>query len=240
MIVDIDVGNSRIKWRTLDGGVVTARGAGPHFGEELIQAIVAQGSPERVRLSSVGSESVGRAVANAAARWDCPLQCAATTGQAGGVVCGYDDPAAMGVDRWLALLAARQMVQGACVVVDAGSAITMDLMDLSGSHLGGYILPGLSMIRHSLLGGTARIVVNDDVVDVSTAPGRTTQQAVVHGSLLMVSALTEKSVQRLATDNQAIKIIVTGGDGKLLLPVLGGDACYIDELVMDGLSVLFP
>ncbi|WP_461518104.1 type III pantothenate kinase [Porticoccus sp.] len=238
MIVDIDVGNSRIKWRTLCAGVVSGRGVDTEFNDGVAKAIRCQGSPARIRLSNVGDESVWQQIENVARQWDCPVQRAITTARAGGVVCGYDVPSTMGVDRWLALLAAWQHCRGSCVVVDAGSAITVDLLGAGGVHQGGYIVPGLSLMRQSLLGGTAGVRVGNEI-EVCVKPGRSTQQAVVHGGLLMVRSLVEGAVSQL-TANLPVKIVVTGGDGELLVPLLKGDVCYIGDLVMDGLDVLFP
>ena len=239
MIVEIDVGNSRVKWRTVCGGVVKERGVDSAFNDSMAEQICRYGVPDRVRLSNVGDDSAVQKIEALAKDWGCTVQCAVTTAEAGGVVCGYDVPADMGVDRWLALLAAWQYSKRSCVVVDAGSAITVDLLAADGLHQGGYIVPGLSLIRQSLLGGTAKVRVSSDIY-VGVSPGRTTQQAVIHGSLLMLGGLVEGAVGQLMTMGVPPQILVTGGDGELLLPLLSGDACYIGDLVMDGLSVLFP
>ncbi|MDP1069535.1 type III pantothenate kinase, partial [Klebsiella pneumoniae] len=76
----------------------------------------------------------------------------------------------MGVDRWLAMLAAWQRVGQSCWVVDCGSAITLDLLDAEGRHQGGYILPGLRLMQQSLLGNTAEVRVDRDVEHYSVAP----------------------------------------------------------------------
>lgn len=239
MIVDIDVGNSRVKWRTIRDGEVTARGVDSMFSDGMVQEIYRQGAPERVRLSNVGKDAVGVEIEGIARQWGCSVQCATTAAEACGVVCGYEKPSTMGVDRWLALLAAWQQCKCSCAVVDAGSAITVDLLSTEGVHQGGYIVPGLSLMRRSLLGGTANVRVSSDI-EVSLTPGRTTQQAVMHGGLLMVVGLVEGAVGQLKSTDLPAKIIVTGGDGELLLPLFKGGACYIGDLVMDGLGVLFP
>lgn len=239
MIVDIDVGNTRVKWRVWRGGVVVARGSSAEFGVDAQAEIDQIGSPQRIRLACVGSEAMADEVALMANRWGCELQRARTTSSAGGVVCGYDKPQQMGVDRWLAILAAWQACGTGCVVVDAGSAITVDLLDDRARHLGGYIVPGLTMMRDSLRIGTARVKVEGDVAG-QVGPGCNTVQAVLNGCRLMVAGLVDKAVSQLSGDIGGVKIIVTGGDGELLLPLLGGDAEYVAELVMDGLEVMFP
>ncbi|TNE83462.1 MAG: type III pantothenate kinase [Gammaproteobacteria bacterium] len=239
MIVDIDVGNSRMKWRAQKGGVTLGRGESFAFDSVVMAEIDRLGSPARIRLSNVANDTMARQVEAAAQHWDCALQRAETTEQLAGVVCGYDNPATMGVDRWLALLAAWKAYQGACVVVDAGSAVTVDLLDGSGLHRGGYIVPGLPLMREALLGGTARVRVVD-IAETDITPGRTTQQAVGHGSLLMLSALVASAAAQLSESESSIKIVVTGGDGGVLLPLIEGDVCYRQDLVLDGLAVMFP
>lgn len=239
MIVDIDVGNTRLKWRVWDGGSVVARGCDSDFSANVQAQISRIGRPQRIRLACVGGEIVVSEVALAAERWGCKIQRAQTTSAAGGVVCGYDNPEQMGVDRWLAILAAWQAFGRDCVVVDAGSAVTVDLLDSRARHLGGYIVPGLKMMRESLQVGTARVKVEGEDSG-AVGPGCTTVQAVLNGCRLMVAGLVDKAVTQLSGNVGEVKIVVTGGDGKLLLPLLSGDVEYVAELVMDGLEVMFP
>jgi len=239
VIIDVDVGNSRIKWRALVDKKIVASGSSRAFDETLRRDIERYGVPDRVRLSNVADAAAELAVEAASEHWGASLQKAVATREAAGVSCGYENPATMGVDRWLAVLAARHLYRNDCVVVDVGSAVTVDLVTASGEHLGGYIVPGLSMMRQSLLGGTARVRV-EEARSVDTSPGRTTQQAVDHGCLLAVCGLVDTAVKKLSVQPGKVKVLVTGGDGELLLPLLEGDVMYQKDLVMDGLAVLFP
>jgi type III pantothenate kinase len=239
MIVDIDVGNTRLKWRVWDGGSVVARGGDSNFSANTQAEINGIGCPQRIRLACVGGETVVSEVALAARRWGCEIQRAQTTSVEGGVVCGYDNPEQMGVDRWLAILAAWQAFGRDCVVVDAGSAVTVDLLDSRARHLGGYIVPGLKLMRESLRVGTARVKVEGEG-SREVVPGCTTVQAVMNGCQLMVAGLVDRAVAQLSGNIGEVKIVVTGGDGELLLPLLSGDVEYVAELVMDGLEVMFP
>lgn len=238
MIVDIDVGNSRIKWRVIKKGVPDSK---PPISDSksLLQAIEEQGCPARIRLSSVGRREIVEEVVAQAARWGCELQEARTSREAAGVHCGYLQPSSMGVDRWLALLAARGRFRCACVVVDAGTAITVDLLDHQGRHLGGYIVPGFTMLYQSLNLGTSNIRIEPDS-SANCSPGKTTGEAVGHGALLMVKTMIEASIDMLQENTQPIKVIVTGGDGSMLTSALEGDCVYIPDLVLDGLDVMFP
>src|SRR5690606_12310751 len=80
---------------------------------------------------------------------------------AAGVVNGYERPEQLGADRWLAILAGFSRAKRASVIVDCGSAITLDLVSARGEHLGGYIAPGLTLMRRALLGNTEKIKIAD-------------------------------------------------------------------------------
>ena len=93
----------------------------------------------------------------------------------------------LGVDRWLALLAAhRHAPTEPLMVLDCGSAITLDLLVVGGRHLGGYIVPGLALMRSSLLSETAGVAV-EALSSVTSCPGRDTSTAVGHGLPLMAA-----------------------------------------------------
>ncbi|WP_339644590.1 type III pantothenate kinase [uncultured Porticoccus sp.] len=238
MIIDIDAGNSRIKWRVVKNGTPDYK---PPITDikTLLAAIETEGPPTRIRLSSVGGRAIAEELAKQAAQWGCQLQQARTTREVAGVHCGYLDPSSMGVDRWLALLAVRDQFKDACVVVDAGTAITVDLLNEQGYHLGGYIVPGFPMIYQSLNRGTSNIRLES--VSISDClPGKTTGEAVSHGAYLMIKTLIEASRATLQTNTQPVRVIVTGGDGSALIGALGGDCIYVRDLVLDGLEVMFP
>ena len=150
---------------------------------------------------------------------------------AGGVQCGYRSAEELGIDRWLAVVSAYSKFKRSLIVADLGSAITLDIVNDDGQHLGGYILPGLSLMRESLHRGTAQVSANDDMDD-AIAPANNTSTAVNRGSLFAVIATIEK----LAQKHQAL-LVLTGGDASLIKGVLNIDALYERDLVIDGLSV---
>lgn len=238
MIVDIDAGNSRIKWRVVRNGTPDYKSPVADI-KSLLKAVELEGPPSRIRLSSVGGRAITEELAKQSAQWGSQLQQARTTHEAAGVHCGYLEPSSMGVDRWLALLAARDRFKGACVVVDAGTAITVDLLDERGGHLGGYIVPGFAMIYQSLNLGTSNIRLEPDPT-TDCSPGKTTGEAIGHGAYLMIKMMIEASRARLQANTQPVKVIVTGGDGSVLIGALDGDCVYVRDLVLDGLDVMFP
>ena len=235
MILDIDAGNTRIKWRVLDGARVVARG-------DQLTELIRQGmrleigavtSLERVRLSCVAGEDIVKNLRSQFSdKFDVRLELAEVTDRAASVVCGYRDHTQLGVDRWLALIAAYAKNSDAAIVVDAGSAVTIDIVNAEAEHQGGYIVPGLQLMHKALWQGTDRIKVEaKQNVDISS-PGLSTDEAVDKGCLLLLVAM----IGSLVGKYQA-RLVITGGDAELLQDVLCIEAELYPDLVLEGLAV---
>ncbi len=240
MILELDIGNTRMKWRCLHEGIVRGRGSViKGKSAEWVALIEKDYRPRLIRLACVANKELLEWVGELAHRWRCELQVAQTGIALGDVRCGYDDPSSMGVDRWLAVVAAYYQFKQACVVVDAGSAITVDLVRGDGQHIGGYIVPGFGMMEKALSSGTSKINVALGKLS-GIAPGVSTQEAVSHGCLLMIKAMVDSAAKDLACIEPSVQIVVTGGDAGSLIGVLGGKVEFVPELVMDGLNIAVP
>ena len=239
MILNLDIGNSRIKWQTQgdDGGY---SGGICNTVSELIGILVDRGIlPSRVRVSCVGKKSQIKAL-NAWLIQHRLRQCelAVAGASSGSVHSGYEQPAQLGVDRWLAVCAAWQCVGGPVVVVDAGSALTVDFIDGDACHLGGYIVPGLSMQQASLLAATEKVRFGDVSLQ-STLPGKSTGQAVGRGIARMSSALIERAVLDLGRRLDAeVSLLLTGGDAAVLGQILEIPFAIEPDLVLQGIALL--
>ncbi len=161
-----------------------------------------------------------------------------------GLTPGYLDPSRLGVDRWLGLVAAR--AQGPCgaVVVDAGSALTLDSLAPGGRHEGGWIVPGLAMGRDALFQGTARVRGEVEWQWQGEGVPRHTAEAVAQGLLRQSIALIWDITERLAA-RWAVppRVMLTGGDAQALLPGLAqrlppAQLMLAPDLVLDGLLLL--
>lgn len=137
------------------------------------------------------------------------------------IACGvrnaYIEPERLGIDRWLGVIAAYHLMKGDAVVVDAGTAIKVDVVNKEGIHLGGYIAPGLAMMEKSLLSKTARIRYEVDEVVVGEGLPDSTARAVTEGCREMVLGFLE----RIYHSYPEFKWVVTGGDSQALLDALG-------------------
>ncbi|TVP53182.1 MAG: type III pantothenate kinase [Halomonadaceae bacterium] len=239
MILQLDAGNSRIKWRLLDPvtGEAAARGVVTH-GEHL-QLPEALAKPQEVQLASVA----GKAQHDALVEWvknqlKLPVHEASTQQQQGCLRNSYQEPVTMGVDRWLAMLSASHRFAGGVAVLDAGSALTLDYVAADGHHLGGYILPGVTTMARSLKQDTARVPFQfDDIVHSASTqkPGQCTQDCVSGGLVWLMEQLMA-GVRRDMEHYRLAQLVITGGDGRLLCPQPQGGTYIEPELVLDGLG----
>lgn len=236
MILEIDAGNTFVKWRyrtDVQNQGLSGRWLTAEFDASCLEMCKAM--PQQVLVASVaGVEFEQRLSLAIAERWSCPLRFARSSALAAGVRNSYADPSRMGVDRWLVMLAAWQRYHEPCCIVDCGSAITIDLLDAAGQHQGGYILPGLRLMRKVLTGATAGILVDRDIDSFSTEPGRDTSSAVAHGTNLMFAALAQQLPFIFEGSGSGTRLLITGGDGPLFHS-LAGQGELLPDLVMDGL-----
>lgn len=231
MILEIDAGNTFIKWRALgeervvDGGRFLTRELSSQKMPKIWQQC------KSVRIASVAGVTINTQLTELLQ--PLPVAFARTQFSQSGLNNSYADPSRMGVDRWLAMLAAFHRCDAECCVVDCGSAITVDYVARNGQHLGGFILPGLRLMNNSLQVNTAEVIVDQSIECFSQELGTSTSEAVQHGVNYMFSALVEKVVADVS-QRSGCELFITGGDGPLFSQ-LAGCGHLIEDLVMDGL-----
>ncbi|BFM05580.1 type III pantothenate kinase [Halioxenophilus aromaticivorans] len=250
MRLEVDQGNTRVKWRLSSVQGVHAEGSHLNLSaaSELVNGVeLALGQGEGITsaaLASVAGAEHQQALVDALqvtfgvtaflARSEPSRSVAGVA-----VMNGYDDPLSLGVDRWLAVIAAVAEFPGVpLVVVDAGSAINIEVIAPDGRYLGGYIAPGLSMMSKALLNNTGRVMF--DVVEKAImAPGINTAQAVAGGVGLAAMGLVDRVLgyAQSSWPGQPVTLIVAGGDGNDLIDGFRG-ALYRPNLVLDGLSIM--
>lgn len=227
MQLELDVGNTRIKWRVLDGQTETS---GDDFVSALKSGQLSVEASDTIWVSSV-HEQQNQWIAEQFPQ----AQFAQSQVSKNGLSNSYQDPHKMGVDRWLAMLAAwTARPDTAHIVIDAGTALTMDLIDAFGRHVGGYICPGLALMKDSLLGATSRVHAEDDWL-LGRAPGEHTQMCVDHGILDMAVSWIEKH-KALQPDAE---VWLTGGAAPLLIQLFEKPVIHEPNLVLNGLRTYF-
>lgn len=240
MILECDIGNTRTKWRLLEDGGCVDRGA-LNTVDRGFQGLPVNPVIERVRVACVaGSELESKLQVWVSENLGLSCEFARTGAHAAGLTNCYEQPDKMGVDRWLAALAAYHEYRSAVLVIDVGSALTAEVIDDNGCHIGGYIIPGAGLMRQVLLAETEQVRF-DDALPVSLALGRSTAEAVSYGiAVAMVGTikqLIEQAAQSLPGD---FNIVLTGGGAESVRPYLPDTLDWRPDLVLDGLRFLLP
>lgn len=235
--LQLDVGNSSAKWRLLENGEIVSRGV--YRSDDEASRSVFLGCAvklDHIWVSSVASQQAQAQLnATLGQRWQIEPWYASSQARTGDLRNSYADPARMGVDRWLAMLGARKHDRGRLCVVDAGSALTIDLVGASGQHEGGYIIPGPALMERALLLDTDRVRF-DEEAGYALSPGSSTAEAVRHGV-----ALAQAGAVALALDRAGdgpVALFFCGGGGEALMQLLGRKGTLQPDLVFDGLEVM--
>jgi type III pantothenate kinase len=160
-----------------------------------------------------------------------------------GVRNGYEDYERLGLDRWLAVLGGYRLATGACLVLDFGTAATADFVTADGEHLGGFICPGMPLMRNQLRTHTRKIRYDDAAAEKALEclhPGRTTVEAVERGCTLMLRGfvLTQLELARHYWGDD-FTVFLTGGDANLVADAVP-QARLVPDLVFVGLAMACP
>jgi type III pantothenate kinase len=236
-IVAIDAGNTRIKWGvhrgrawSRFGSLETVRSASLH---EALRPELPAG---RAIASNVAGEQVRADIAEACRRAGLEVAFIAASREALGVRNGYADPAQLGSDRWAALLAAHHDGGGHKLVVNVGTALTIDALLASGQFLGGLIVPGPALMRRSLDRGTAGLRKTEG--EFQGLP-RSTPDAITSGAIQACAGAIERFGKEMASQGAAPdRIILSGGGARAIEAHLPYPHTLRENLVLDGLLVL--
>ncbi|MBI3902516.1 MAG: type III pantothenate kinase [Nitrosomonadales bacterium] len=229
----IDAGNSRIKWALVEDGCWVRQGVAEHAANVLDQAFASLPPPQRIIVSNVAGDRAAQCICAACAIWPCVIEFILAQEEQCGVRNHYEQPAQLGSDRWAALLAAWSLERAACLVVSCGTATTVDALSGTGEFLGGLILPGVDMMRHSLAAGTAQL---------GSAQGewrefpRTTADAIYSGVIQAAVGAIRRQYEMLGTPGA--HCILSGGRADAIRPHLGLPLVCMDDLVLQGLLVI--
>ena len=248
MILVLDAGNSRLKWawwspaKGLSG--VRAEVRGRRSAHTVLAAAAAQGPrPDRVVACNVAGAQYGQELFAAVAEyWALGLEFIHAAPAAAGVINGYRDPRLLGVDRWAALVAVRQMTSGPACVFDCGSALTVDVLAEDGRHQGGLIAPGPDLMRKALDRDTADVRVPAGegwLLEPLTAAANNTATAVNNGVRYALLGLIERVAADVAASLPGpLTNVITGGAALPLLRHLHGAFRHEPDLVLAGIARL--
>lgn len=234
----IDMGNTRLKWAVGNGLDISV-------GLPVCNADIDRGSlfqlwqaidpPSQLAISCVSAnESLGLVLSLAKEFWPIAnIVIAKSEANRFGVINSYQNPEKLGVDRWLGMIASYHHHRAAFCLVDCGTAITVDVVDNFGKHLGGLISPGLALMKESLAKGTENLGLSQATYPFGLA--NFTDAAIYNGTLSAACGLIE-----LALKNQPdnLQLLLTGGDAETIAAHLSKSAIVDPDLVLLGLALM--
>lgn len=241
-VLAIDVGNTRIKWGACEHNADGARWIAQGATETKNAGALKETLPrcDVVMIANVAGDVVREELMPAlahqpAAQWitSVKTQC--------GVTNNYEMPAQLGVDRWAAMIGARHLYAGALIVVNAGTALTVDALTADGQFLGGVIVPGFDAM-HDILASRAfalKAALTNTHGAFQQFP-RNTQDAMTSGAWHALAGTIERVARTLKDETGKMPaLVMSGGDAQALIAKLDGfEIKHVDNLVLEGLNVM--
>jgi type III pantothenate kinase len=246
VILLVDIGNSRIKWARLHGGKpegirAIIRGK-TGIKRDLSKAWKELEGVSRIVVANVGGPKVAEQLKEWSQNyWQVAPEFLVARSSGYGIRNAYTRPETLGIDRWLELVAVRQRYRsadhnGAICIVDCGTAITIDVLATGGKHLGGLIVPGLTIMPKLLVDNTAGINETTGELEYSLLAS-TTSAAVNAGALYAAVSFIDRVSSDVAAEIKGeFKRVITGGDAPRVLPLLRDRYEHLPDLVLWGLA----
>lgn len=237
MILAIDAGNTRIKWG------LRADGEWRSFGtcqtdspDALTERLPSLADVRCVVVANVAGKNVRAAIEQACRGEGLDVRFIASIGAQCGVRSSYDAPNTLGSDRWAALVGAHNLYPGASLVINAGTALTIDALSEEGLFLGGIIVPGVDLMRRALDAHTAHLRYQPG--EVRFFPNNTAD-AIMSGAVHAACGAIERMAGFLRESGQeSMRAILSGGNAAMLQPLLALDSLVVENLVLEGLVVI--
>ena len=241
----LDVGNSRVKWGVFDDNAIRRTGhiSQARIQEQGLQTITSK-LPRRVDAvfaSNVAGASFATRLAGVVGmHCNCDVRFARSERRGWGVSNSYRQPRRLGVDRWVAMVGAWSEFASPCLVVDAGTALTLDAIDENGNHLGGQIIPGVETMLESLSTATSDLphvkgAARQKGADLSMF-GRNTAAAIREGAQNAVAGAVDRAIHALQSNAYELTIVLTGGSASRILDALAEPPLHRPNLVLQGLA----
>ncbi len=238
MLLVIDIGNTRTKWALAgDDGRLSEFEVCMNANIAASNLSAASQKADRALIANVAGEALTQQIAQLLM----PLEVSfvSASAQAGGVTNGYTKPEKLGADRWAALVAAWHINKHPSLVVNAGTAVTIDALDSKGVFLGGCIMPGLRVMHESLSNNAAQLKMGEGI---SQNFPTNTQDAIATGSLNAVAGAIGIMLKRLEKQCGWLpKLILSGGDANKIADALKLNLKQViitENIVLQGLVLL--
>lgn len=250
-LLAIDAGNTRTKWALFNiVGEVLSQGVCANVDLAAAEFVPKNTACKQAIISNVAGAEIATVLIEKCQALGLGVTWLKASSLACGVKNNYDHPSQLGADRWASLIAAWRIYQSSCVVVNLGTAVTIDALASNHHHaefLGGLILPGLTMLQQILINGTHDIAIGMAIKsgEIKHFPTNTSDAVYTGACLAIIGAITQMFA-KLETHSEQVMIILSGGDAHLLMPLLAlkfntdSLKCVFvqDNLVLQGLYYL--
>ena len=235
----IDSGNTAFKWGIHDGYQWLQKGIASY---ECLTSIKNDFrkllNPSAIIISHVSRAITKQQINQLISIWPTEVYWVVSQSAQCGVFNSYQNAAQLGSDRWASLIAAWSNVHEACLVINVGTAMTVDALSDSGKFMGGIILPGVNLMRHTLSLGTQ---LSDPILvgaykNLPTNPNDAIYSGVIYG--LIGSIERFYNLFSLELGRPIIRCIISGGDAPVLIPFMKLPIIHVDHLVLEGLVII--
>ena len=229
MTILIDIGNTAIKWQLRESKQISDAGRGDVC--QLMLWLDSLGSllSQQVAVSCVRDDDFAGELHDALIQLGCSsVVFAESSAKHAGVTNAYANPILLGVDRWLAVLGLKSLGHESGIVVDVGTACTIDVLEKN-RHVGGFILPGPRLACDALIANTDKIRYSTEP-PATLEPGSDTGECVVSGAWLTIVG----AAKEIARQYPHCPLFLAGGEAATLID-LGVDGELVTDLVFDGL-----
>ena len=242
-----DVGNTFIKWGLLDELKLVDLGCirNEDFLAKECDALIELIPPDagRVIACCVASNNIDAKLTTLIANnYDCLIEYVQSESMAYGIRSGYQDASQLGVDRWVAMIAAKTQFSGDITVIDLGTAVTIDTIDEYGDHIGGQILPGLQLMLSSLDKKTDRITLPSISNDLTNMKinfwADNTNDAIIFGACNAICGAIERAIICLQENGHSPTVILTGGDALVFKNLMNEGYRHRPNLILEGLAII--
>ena len=241
----IDAGNSSLKW-VLSTQANLLNIAKAQYPENITEHFFIENwknieKPVKVFVSCVANDLVWQEMDKACQQlWSINAKRVIASEKSFDLINAYEEPSSLGSDRWCAMIGAYHEIDSDFIVVDCGTAITIDVVNQSkknhtGKHLGGYILPGITMMKNSLDTQTAAVKVDSNMIKPALTPANTTKGCVNAAVYLAAVKLIEAIFEQ---QSGTYVCVLTGGDAELIAELLSIKYVMMPDVVLRGLAYI--
>ncbi|MBL4822941.1 MAG: type III pantothenate kinase [Colwellia sp.] len=237
MIALVDIGNSRTKYTIVNQG---KRGSVQSIANEQLSnkdLTECFSKIDKLIVASVNHNELTDNIELWCKEQDIHYQQVVSEQNKNGVLSAYHRPSQLGVDRWLTLIAAKALYPSEnTLIVDAGTATTIDLLAANGEHQGGWILAGIDTLFNCVLDNTSQVQANV-AKTASLAFGANSSENVNNATWAATIGAINLAI--LQSEQQGIvidEILLTGGNGQTIALLLTHQCTVIEDLVFVGLQ----